>query len=290
MGCGGSKEKEGKKDEIENQGDAPAPAPAPAPGGSGKNPDQDVKITKSDVEKDGKPWVSPELTSMMSDYFTRYDLDGSGTINSTEELKQLCTNLVVKLELDMDVATIDKYVADAGDMSQKNWKFEEFNDWYLDKFEPLKCWMPNDCSSSDEESDKAYLRQGTYDLTMSDDYVVPFKLRYEDGSDGAKLYERTVNDEKLGWGPDGRSLGLHTIRGEFDQAGKTCKFTKSYDVDCDASTKEPIFEFEGKMTDHKNISGTWKNIESDANAKVILGKLGLPDSGKFTMVKRKKDD
>merc|ERR1719502_2290075 len=114
MGCGGSKEKEGKKDEIENQGEVPAPAPAPVPGGSGKNPDKDVKITKSDVEKDGKPWVSPELTSMMSDYFTRYDLDGSGTINSTEELKQLCTNLVVKLELDMDVATIDKYVADAG--------------------------------------------------------------------------------------------------------------------------------------------------------------------------------
>merc|ERR1712072_1288083 len=115
--------------------------------------------------EDGKFWVSPELEGMMNDYFTRYDLDGSGTINSTEELKQLCTNLVVKLELDMDVATIDKFVGEAGDMTQKNWKFDEFKDWYLDKFQPLRCWMPNDCSSSDEESPEKFVRGGTYDLS-----------------------------------------------------------------------------------------------------------------------------
>ena len=30
-------------------------------------------------------------------------------MNTTEELKQLCTNLVVKLDLDMDVADIDRW-------------------------------------------------------------------------------------------------------------------------------------------------------------------------------------
>jgi hypothetical protein len=292
MGCGGSKDEKGKDGDMENQGDAPAPAPAaaaPAPaGGTGKNPDTH-QVSKGDLEKDGNAWVSPELTSMMNDYFTRYDLDGSGTINQTEELKQLSTNLVVKLELDMDVATIDKYVADAGDMTVKNWKFDEFKDWYLEKFQPLKCWMPNDCSSSDEESETGHLRQGTYDLTMADGYVVPFKLRYADG-DHSQLYKRTANDEKLGWDANGRTLGLFTVVGDFNHDGKTCHFTKSYDVDCDASTKEPIFEFEGKIVDHKNIEGTWKNTESDPNAKVVLDKLGLGDSGKFTMVKRKKDE
>merc|ERR1712072_617774 len=102
--------------------------------------------------EDGKFWVSPELEGMMNDYFTRYDLDGSNTINSTDELKQLCTNLVVKLELDMDVQTIDKYVTSAGNLDgDKAWNFEQFKDWYLATFKPLECWQPNDCSSSDEE-------------------------------------------------------------------------------------------------------------------------------------------
>merc|ERR1712139_525301 len=89
---------------------------------------------KPETTDDGKPWVSEELRSMMHDYFTRYDLDGSGTINSSEELKQLCTNLVVKLELDMDVKTIDKFVGQAGDMEKECWTFDQFKDWFIATF------------------------------------------------------------------------------------------------------------------------------------------------------------
>jgi len=207
---------------------------------------------------EGNIWISDELKNMMRDYFTRYDLDGSGTINSAEELKQLCTNLVVKLELDMDVTTIDSHVSSACDMEDKdkgNWNFDKFLDWYLQKFEPLSCWQPHDQSSSDDEctDGAAHVRSGTYDLTMADGYTVPFKLRYSDGSDYGELFKRTANDERLGWKASGIPKGLYSVVGTFDQAGKTCKFTKSYDVDMDASTKEPVFEFDGTIASHKKM-------------------------------------
>merc|ERR1711988_676356 len=132
MGCGGSKdEKEGpkpvkpvEKPANDNPKDESKPAAAPA------------------NTKAPKPWTGEDLTSMMNDYFTRYDLDGSGTINTTEELKQLCTNLVVKLELDMDVAGIDDRVTSAGDMDVQAWGLEKFQQWYLETFEPPRAGSP----------------------------------------------------------------------------------------------------------------------------------------------------
>merc|ERR1719174_3122712 len=98
MGCGGS------KDHPPEPGDAPtAPADAAPPGNaSGEEWDKSLE------------WMSNDLKTLMHDYFNRYDLDGSQTINSSEELKQLCTNLVVKLDLPMDVADIDRIVHSAG--------------------------------------------------------------------------------------------------------------------------------------------------------------------------------
>merc|ERR1712086_796793 len=75
----------------------------------------------------------------MHDYFIRCDLDGSGTYNSNDELKQLCTNMVVKLELDMDVQTIDKKVSSAGNMEDPragNWDFQTVQKWFVSMFAP----------------------------------------------------------------------------------------------------------------------------------------------------------
>jgi len=81
------------------------------------------------------------------------DLDGSQTINSSEELKQLCTNLVVKLDLPMDVQQIDKIVHDAGAFedddvpagepkpakgSRHEWTLEEFVMWFVKKVIALR--------------------------------------------------------------------------------------------------------------------------------------------------------
>lgn len=245
--------------------------------------------------------MSPELQGMMLDYFTRYDLDGSGTINSNEELKQLCTNLVVKLELDMDVQTIDNHVTGAGNMATLCWEFEAFKVWFMAEFKPNPAWKGGDMSSSDEEDQEKgpkMPRQGTYDLVMVDGaQAITFKLRFHDG-DTNKLFTRVCNDEQLGYS-DAKTAkgeaykkpkGLHSISGTFDHTANTCKFTKSYDVDQDASTKEPIFEFEGVIQSHCEITGTWKNVETDPAAQDIMGLLSLPANGNFTMKKRIKDD
>merc|ERR1711959_22916 len=163
MGCGGTKEKE------KPTGDTPAPATAPAPQPAATSAPASSGASSAPASGDAGHafWISPELGTMMGDYFTRYDLDGSGTINSNDELKQLCTNLVVKLELDMDVGTIDKYVTGAGDMEKHQWNFDQFKDWFLKQFEPLPSWLPNDLSSSDADENNGEPRSGTYDLVMN---------------------------------------------------------------------------------------------------------------------------
>jgi len=299
MGCGGSSQKD-KDEKAGNKetGDQPTSAPAPAPSAKSSTKNDEMKAQqegKPETMDDGKPWVSEELRSMMHDYFTRYDLDGSGTINSSEELKQLCTNLVVKLELDMDVKTIDKFVGQAGDMEKECWTFDQFKDWFIATFKPLTCWQPNDCSSSDEDDAEGTgrLRSGTYALTMADTYTCPFKLRYAKAGEYTALYKRVAHDEKLGKAMvQGKevAVGLFQTQGTFDVPNKTLKLTKTYDVDLDASTKEPIFEFDGKWTSCTKFEGSWKNVETDEAAQAILTRLELPNEGTFTAVKNAKTD
>lgn len=73
--------------------------------------------------------------SIIQQYFRRYDLDDSGTINSSEELQQLCTNLSVRLELKFSVNDIDSKVTSAGDMSVNAWDLDQFTQWFSDEFE-----------------------------------------------------------------------------------------------------------------------------------------------------------
>ena len=40
---------------------------------------------------------------VVQEFFNRYDLDKSGTMNSTEELRQLATNLIVKCSIRIQV-------------------------------------------------------------------------------------------------------------------------------------------------------------------------------------------
>merc|ERR1711934_1214273 len=159
MGCSGSKDKK-------DAGDAPA-APvekkAAATEEKKAEPKKDEK-PKEDMNAKSAETMSADLRNMMQDYFNRYDLDGSCTINTKEELKQLCTNLVVKLDLELDVQEIDKLVEDAGDMSKNNWAFDEKNQagqcfayWFLDKFGEkhpgLAQWHFDDLSSEEDDVD-----------------------------------------------------------------------------------------------------------------------------------------
>merc|ERR1712086_623562 len=210
MGCGGSKDgKDGKEEEGGKPEAKPEESKPEAKSEEGK-PAAKHEEAKPAASAEREAWMSEDLENMMNDYFTRYDLDGSGTINSNDELKQLCTNLVVKLELDMDVQTIDKKVNGAGNMEELCWDFQTFKKWFVSKeqFCASPFWVANDCSDSDDapENDMAgFMKQGTYKCTMKsegkdDECVFEFKLRYKDDKeeDEKELLSRTYCDEVLG--------------------------------------------------------------------------------------------
>jgi len=313
MGCGGSKDdkdNEKAKNEHEDAGkpeEKPKDAAKEAPKESAKETPKEAPKEAPKTEAKAQPeWLSEDLSNMMQDYFTRYDLDGSGTINSNDELKQLCTNLVVKLELDMDVSTIDEKVHGAGDMSKLEWTFETFKEWFVseEQFAANRSWIPDDISDSDDErpageNNKAYLKQGTYQLTMSgegmEDTTWKFKVRYTNDqgeSDPHEIKKRLQNDHALGFDdtPAKKPLGLHHIVAHVQNSDKSIHITKSYDVDYDQSTKEPRFCFTGECSDHCSAAGTWEDEETDAQADVVRAKLKVGKKGTFTMKKNPKEE
>jgi hypothetical protein len=95
---------------------APDPPPAPLP--------------HADVNMSDK-----ELHEEMEKYFHRYDLDESGTLNSVDELQQLCTNLCFKLDLQLSGDEIDSVVNCAGELNDENqWDIDEFCEWFEERF------------------------------------------------------------------------------------------------------------------------------------------------------------
>jgi hypothetical protein len=182
MGCTGSKDK--KKD-------APAEDAPKADTEKTAKPDAPKEATKDAPAKEAAPekdraskmedWMSNELKDLMEDYFNRYDLDGSQSINTAEELKQLCTNLVVKLDLEMDVKDIDDVVVKAGHFADDDpdkikdqpkgvplneWKVQDFIKWFTnpDNFKVPKDWQPGDESDEDDDikQESAPFPTGTY--------------------------------------------------------------------------------------------------------------------------------
>jgi hypothetical protein len=78
--------------------------------------------------------LSSELAECKQTMFDRYDIDRSGTLNSAKELRQLCTNLCIKLQLTIKVETIEEWCQDAGEMEQNCWKVDEFETWFKNTF------------------------------------------------------------------------------------------------------------------------------------------------------------
>ena len=93
--------------------------------------------SKSDAIAAAVPGLSgnpAENGKIIAQYFRRYDLDLSGTINSHDELQQLCTNLCVRLELPYGVDHIDGKVNTAGDMAELQWTVSQFAEWFGEEF------------------------------------------------------------------------------------------------------------------------------------------------------------
>jgi len=66
--------------------------------------------------------------------FDRYDIDRSGTLNSEKELKQLCTNLCIKLNLPITVDSIEELCSGVTNMDEENWELDKFVDWFTTTF------------------------------------------------------------------------------------------------------------------------------------------------------------
>merc|ERR1711988_1586637 len=294
MGCTGSKDKKPEDSDVPEKAPAAAadkPADtAPAGGGEKPNPG------RADKSQD---WMSEDLKELMQDYFNRYDLDGSQSINTSEELKQLCTNLVVKLDLDMDVADIDRVVGSAGpfvgdDLSDikdvnkddlHNWNLETFKMWFVkkDHFSVDRNWQTGDQSDEDEDptDDKPFL-VGTYVGTLESGdrkYTTIQQIggKFENGQMVGctdkkceefmfKIRFEKGHSGKLKTRPGCDGCGLHTTSGEVD--GHNITMLIEYDIDGNDDTKEPKLELKGTWggaEDPLVIKGEWKNLEPDTD-------------------------
>jgi len=300
MGCSGSKDKK----------DSDSAPPAPVEAKADAKEEKKAEECPEDFKQKMKEFMSEELREMMRDYFNRYDLDGSNTINSTEELKQLCTNLVVKLDLEMDVAEIDKLVESAGDMEKNNWQFDEknasgecFAHWFTDMFKVDTTWKHGDESSEeDEPTDDHPYRTGTYigHLEGKDadgnekkfDLGQPFKDKAGNviGDFAFKVRYEAKGQLQERKGCDG--MGYYVQKGTLD--GNKVTIERDYDIDANPDTKEPMLELVGEPGEENgSMKGTWKNLAADneraAGMMKMLGLEGVQE-GTFAVNKKKHEE
>jgi len=67
--------------------------------------------------------------------FARYDLDGTGTINTFDELEQICCNLGYRLELDLKPTKIDEAINQTKDKHGNiDWDVDFFSVWFKATF------------------------------------------------------------------------------------------------------------------------------------------------------------
>merc|ERR1712086_394550 len=321
MGCGPSKDKKDPKGAPEEKPAATKPSAAAKPAAETKPAAKPAAATEQRANNTASH-QSEALKDLISDYFNRYDLDGSGTINSKEELKQLCTNLVVKLDLDMEVADIDDKVTKAGAFKDEDpangqeWDVQAFSTFFMnaDNFKEVpQDWENGDESDEDDdqhESTKPFFK-GTYQGELTDEsgekkytikmrkgtgpldpktkhyatyvtedlpvFTVRVRVDKEDGATGKKpLKARHCCD----------SVGYYNTSGHIE--GNKIHYEMSYDVDNNATTKEPKLVLEGTVSDDGNkITGTWvqgEELPADSTAMTFIGLEGV-GNGKFTLDK-----
>jgi len=324
MGCGPSKDKKDPKsgDAVTETAAKPAAKPDAKPAAA--KPSAEAKpAAEPQRPNNTDSHMSDALKDLINDYFNRYDLDGSGTINSSEELKQLCTNLVVKLDLDMEVAEIDAKVKAAGAFkddkdakeSDNNWDVESFKHWFIndDNFKDVpKTWEHGDESDEDDEQNTATkpFFTGTYiGELVSEDKSKKYTLQMKKGqgklNPKTKRYDeykleaveqfslkvRAEEGGKLKPRSGCDSVGYFRATGQI--SGDTIEYTMAYDIDNDKATAEPNLVLKGKVTaDGKTIEGTWENTEKDAAAQKGMKDIGLEgvDKGVFKLEKRQRDE
>ena len=102
-------------------------------GGPSTTTNEDVAA--AGVAADASTPDGRDLDATIETYFTRYDLDASGTLNTVDEARQLLTNLVFKLELKCGHQDIEDLISEMdiqdGDPNCK-WDLSTFTAWFKD--------------------------------------------------------------------------------------------------------------------------------------------------------------
>jgi len=117
---------------------APKENTTESPAAASAEPVDDAPVRESASPAPAAPVVSDaaaKRADVVKKCFERYDLDKSGTINTEEEMQQLCTNLCFKLKLLLPPGEVEKKVAELGDMEGRNFNLGEFAMWFDEAFD-----------------------------------------------------------------------------------------------------------------------------------------------------------
>eukprot|EP00658_Telonema_sp_P-2_P051813 TRINITY_DN3991_c0_g2_i2.p1 TRINITY_DN3991_c0_g2~~TRINITY_DN3991_c0_g2_i2.p1 ORF type:complete len:406 (+),score=77.54 TRINITY_DN3991_c0_g2_i2:114-1331(+) len=237
--------------------------------------------------------VSSYLVPLAKEYFQRYDFDGSGCVNSQEELRGFCQNLAIKLGMDwvMGSGVLDAFLHPdrTGDIEKAQWTFEETLGFFVAEFAVPRCLGPQDATDPGSDSEQflkagsGWLRRGSYSGLLRD----------MDGNESSfctrLLYDRT----RSGDGPmiriqDRRGsdeLGEWVMNGLVDDAGGTLFLVQEYtESGCQLEMigeASHILSSDGEA--HATcLVGTWKCLKQPEK---WGDKLGLGAEGAFAIRK-----
>jgi len=121
----------------------PAASPAAADGEIDDAPVRDPR-SPAPEKKPSDPIADAAMkkAEIMAQCFKRYDLDSSGTINTAEELEQLCTNLCFKLKIMAPPGAVEEKVSGMGypegDEAGPDLNLGEFANWFDEEFGTYK--------------------------------------------------------------------------------------------------------------------------------------------------------
>jgi len=236
--------------------------------------------------------------------FNRYDIDGSKTINNLQELTQLTTNLIVKLDLDIPISVINQQITAAaesfGDGDFQGFDEKSFTEWFISpvhfpQMKDAKVWEKTDVEAETEQGAVAPFIVGNYTgkLWSEGNRENVFTTTFGVGEKAMTDTGFTVEVQSVEWPSSGASAPFDwdaeeykgkpvclTARQGADNVGYyrseawvqkdgSIQYTRGYDIDFDESAKEPKLVLQGKVSrDGKKLEGTWKD-ENDPEGKLL---------------------
>jgi len=101
-------------------------------------PVRESPVKHAKTERSKEEQEEDKRAEIIAACFKRYDLDESGTINTSEELQQLCTNLCFKLKIMVPPGAVDEKVLEMGDLEGRDLNLGEFAVWFEEEFGGFK--------------------------------------------------------------------------------------------------------------------------------------------------------